>query len=213
MPSHSPAGPKFEVLHQEPGKSDFVYEFQFIGTMDNSSYLCIPDAIAFREEVCGGEQKIRKYCHELAREGGKLVANALGTEVMENESGTLMECNFTNVRLPLKVISSTSSSSSSSTPPTGEETFVGAIEEKHQNGVVGWMQQKLNEEYDTFIAILFHNGNWWARLSAQIYLDLSDFEYGARVLKEACERAGQGEFLGRVDKLERGEATMEQDPS
>lgn len=36
-------------------KSNFVQQFEFTGTVDNAALLCIPAALKFREEVCGGE--------------------------------------------------------------------------------------------------------------------------------------------------------------
>lgn len=37
-------------------KSNFVQQFEFVGTVDNASLLCIPAALKFREEICGGEE-------------------------------------------------------------------------------------------------------------------------------------------------------------
>lgn len=37
-------------------KSNFVQQFEFVGTVDNASLLCIPAALKFRKEVCGGEE-------------------------------------------------------------------------------------------------------------------------------------------------------------
>ena len=37
--------------------------------------------------MCGGEERIRRYCHGLAVEGGRRAAEILGTETMENPAG------------------------------------------------------------------------------------------------------------------------------
>lgn len=37
-------------------KSNFVQQFEFVGTVDNASLLCIPAAIKFRKDICGGEE-------------------------------------------------------------------------------------------------------------------------------------------------------------
>lgn len=37
-------------------KSNFVQQFEFVGTVDNASLLCIPAALKFRKEICGGEE-------------------------------------------------------------------------------------------------------------------------------------------------------------
>lgn len=78
--------------------------FQWAATIDQTAYLCIPEAIRFRESVYGGEEEIRRYCFILARDGGKLVAEALGTETMTNAMASINQCCFTNIRLPLDFV-------------------------------------------------------------------------------------------------------------
>jgi hypothetical protein len=51
------------------------------------------------------------------------------------------------------------------------------------------------DECKTYIAVIFYNGAWWARFSAQVYLGIEDFMFGARVLKVLCERVRNGEYL------------------
>lgn len=52
------------------------------GTIDYTPYLSVEAALQWREWV-GGEAAIQKYCHELAIEGGKILANTLYTSVMD----------------------------------------------------------------------------------------------------------------------------------
>lgn len=86
--------------------SPFVADFEFVGTLDNSSYCCVPATIEWRSKLTyngkSGEEAIMAYTHTQARESGRHIATVLGTEVMENEEGTLGHCNLSNVRLPLK---------------------------------------------------------------------------------------------------------------
>lgn len=67
----------------------------WLATVDQTPYLCIPEAMNFRKE------RIRYYCFGFAREGGRAIAKILGPEVMENTQQTLGNCSFTNVRLRL----------------------------------------------------------------------------------------------------------------
>ncbi|KAF2479710.1 pyridoxal phosphate-dependent transferase [Neohortaea acidophila] len=163
------------------GKSDFVVGFEFVGTTDNSAYFCVPAALEWRQHLTWGgtkgEEAVMGYMHHLAKRAGEIVATALGTEVLENEAGTLGQCAFANVRLPLvgaEVLTS---------GETGEWVLVAQ-----------WIARTLAEKYDTFIAIIFFGGAWWMRLSAQVYLTERDFEWAGEMLKEVCERVRRGEW-------------------
>ena len=160
--------------------NEFVMRHHFVGTVDCSNYLCIPDAIKFRQEVCGGEEKIMKYCEDIAREGGERAAEILGTEVMNNKEGTLTKCAFANVRLPLKI-------------GDGERE----VKQQEVPGLVEWLKCKAMEESDTYLQIILYRGNWWWRISGQIYLEVEDVVWGAEVMKKLCERVRKGENVER----------------
>ena len=170
-------------------KSEFVNNFEYTGTIDNTNYLVVPEAIKWREQVCGGEDAIMVYKTGLAREGGRAVAKVLGTSIMDNSTGTLTKCAMVNVLLPLKV-------SSSKIPGTN------TIRPEHEQIAKQWMPETLIEEHKTFVPIYSFQNQWWARLSAQVYLDISDFEWIGRVLKDICERAGNEEFVKVGKKLD-----------
>lgn len=51
-----------------------------------------------------------------------------------------------------------------------------------------FIQNALMEEYKTFVPVFVYAGALWTRLSAQVYLEKSDFEWLADVLAEACGR-------------------------
>ncbi|GAB7359066.1 hypothetical protein MBLNU230_g5138t1 [Neophaeotheca triangularis] len=163
------------------GKSDYVTNFEFVGTMDNSPYLCVPAAIEWRKKLTwaaeSGEEAVMAYTAQLARQAGDVVSKKLGTEVLENEEGTLGKCNFANVRLPLSF-----------------ESEAGSDHGKAIK-IAQWIAQLLVEEYDTFIAIIFYGEAWWMRLSSQVYLTLDDFEWAADVLLKVCERVKAAEWV------------------
>ncbi|WPG97381.1 Hypothetical protein R9X50_00015600 [Acrodontium crateriforme] len=160
--------------------SDFVLNFEFVGTIDSSPYLCIPSAIEWRSKLVWnglqGEQAILGYIHGLAREGGAKVAQMLGTEVLDNTDKTLQNCAFSNVALPLSW-----------------NDVVGGDSKKAVK-VAQWIARVLAEEYDTFIAIIFFGERFWMRISAQVYLTIEDFEWGGKVLAEVCERVKKREW-------------------
>ncbi|OCK81372.1 PLP-dependent transferase [Lepidopterella palustris CBS 459.81] len=177
------SGQKFSSPFGPSAKSDFVNNFEFVGTIDNGPYLCIPAALEFRESL-GGEKVVMAYCTRLVQQAAENVASVLGTEVLENGEGTLTNCCLANVRLPLHL------------------EAVGAVAEKAGkekdnvgNLVRDWMGRTMVDDYSTFMALFFYGGGWWVRFSGQVYLEMEDFEWAGGVLKKLCERVMAGEFL------------------
>ncbi|POS69630.1 aminotransferase [Diaporthe helianthi] len=195
-------------------KSVFVNAFEYVGTLDNSPYLCVKDALEFRERVLGGEARIQRYMRSLASEGGASVSGKLGTWVLGRENGgdSLKHCAMVNVAMPLVVMDGVQCSSS----PVGrtDETQAGrdpaepdtrqskarrragdiAIPREDAQKVWSWMTKALVDDYQTFVPLFYHAGRFWARLSAQVYLDMDDFEWAGDILKSLCERVARHEY-------------------
>ncbi|KAG8956083.1 hypothetical protein FRC03_010973, partial [Tulasnella sp. 419] len=148
-----------------PNQVPFPELFEWTGTLDLVPFLSINAALDFRESI-GGEKKIRDYCNDLAFKGGKRMAEILGTSLMD-ESGE-MTGHMTNVLLPLPVQPEAST--------------------KENQDLWLQMTNTLMEDYDCVSAIYMHDKKWWTRASAQIWTELSDFEYLATSLKELCEK-------------------------
>jgi len=175
------------------GKSQFVTAFSFVGTLDNAPYLCVKDSIKWREEVLGGEERIIKYQEKLAREGGKKVAEFLGTRVFENSKGTLGRCAMVNVGLPLALEGDGTGLEDGKARDEDADALL-QIKRGDEGLVTNWIQRRLIEEYGTFTAMFMYRGRWWTRLSAQVYLQMEDFEWVCKPLKDLCERAANGEY-------------------
>ncbi|KAI4725744.1 PLP-dependent transferase [Aureobasidium sp. EXF-10728] len=158
-----PTGFNFLSREQAAQTNNFVANFAAVATYDDTPYLCIPAALAWRKRVTYGnkigEEAIVSYNKDLARQGGRLVAELLGTEVLENKELTLGDCAMTNVRLP-----------------------VGS--EKCSDGLADAVNRVMNMEYDIAVNVFCYNNALWVRLSAQIYLRLEHFEVAARALKQ-----------------------------
>jgi len=165
--------------------------FKWAATIDQTPYLCVPEAVKFRRNFCGGETSIREYCFRLALDGGRAVARTLATEIMEHPESRMNECCFVNVRLPLNFHQANNSTSKV------DSEFDAA------NGprIVQWVMDRLVCEFDTWIPGKFYGGAVWMRLSAQIYLEIKDFEWAGTVLKGLCERVGKGEWRGPLEKV------------
>ncbi|KAK3366579.1 aminotransferase family protein-like protein [Podospora didyma] len=149
--------------------------FEKVATTDTTPYLCIPQALKFRSEICGGETQILKYCQNIVHQGGEEMAKIMDTEVLGGSSSTFQRCCFANVRLPL----------------TLKEL---AADESCGQTVARWMQELTPVEYETYLPIRLYDGQFWCRISGQIYLTMSDFEWAAKTLLDLCKRAKEREW-------------------
>ncbi|KAK7052816.1 hypothetical protein VNI00_004135 [Paramarasmius palmivorus] len=144
---------------QRDGKPNFVEQFEWNGTIDFIPFLSVHGALDFRAWL-GGEEKINEYCHRLAKEGGKRLAEVMGTEVMDPTGEFTLS--MTNVALPM----------SSKVPFTDE------INNK--------LKAKMLIERKIFGAHYVHNGRWWVRASAQVWSEIDDFEKLGKVYVDVC---------------------------
>ncbi|PHZ11356.1 PLP-dependent transferase [Rhizopus microsporus ATCC 52813] len=151
--------------HDDPTDGSSFNEEHVPGVTNITSYLCIGPALDYRESI-GGEEAIRKYTHELAVQGGELVANMLGTQVMENSTKTLT-ASMVNVELPIK-----------NTTKTDQE-------------ITSFFMKKSIYEYNTIIVVYKNNSKWWARLCGQIYIDLDDFKAAGEIILKIIKELEQ----------------------
>jgi hercynylcysteine S-oxide lyase len=166
------------------GKNDFVRAYEWTGTRDDSPTLCVKDAIAWRRDVLGGEERIRGYLWDLNKRGIARVSEILGgTEVLENKAGTLTNCALANVALPIRL-------EGSGEPAEGETV----VPKDEAWDAFNFMHHALLDEFKTYMAIYVSQGRFWVRMSAQVYLDIHDYEWGGRTLKELSDRVARGEF-------------------
>ncbi|KAI0001521.1 PLP-dependent transferase [Russula compacta] len=143
------------------GEPLFVKMFEWTGTTDYSHYLSIQPALDFRQWL-GGEQKINDYCHSLALAGGKLLSRLLGTPLLDPTGEFTL--NLANVGLPI----------ASNTP---DDAVTHEL-----------LLRNTLERWRVSAAFFRHNDSWWVRVSAQIWNEISDFEYLAKALKDSCEK-------------------------
>ncbi|EFQ96814.1 lolT-1 [Nannizzia gypsea CBS 118893] len=122
--------------------------------------------------------------------GGSLMADILGTKVLDNKSQTVSACCMTNVLLPLKLDAGNNTEN-----PLPEGWYAVRSKPGVQFRVSDWIMRKMATEYETLMPVFFFQGSWWARGSAQVYLELNDFDWAGRMLKDLCERVGDGEYL------------------
>jgi hypothetical protein len=187
---HSAAAASATEKHA-PNKSPFELLFQNVATTDDTPYLTAPAALKFRAQIPGGEEAIFTYIREIAFEGGNLVAQILGTEVLgeglaDGRLCRVRECGFANVRLPFLVLDSGKVAGDGL---KGESQWP-VLSPSQAVAVARWMQERLVAEYSTSVTALVHNSALWARISGQIYLEMGDFQWLGQALKELCDRVG-----------------------
>ena len=245
-----PENMSIRTVYPDSGQSAFLTLFEFVATVDNTAYYCIPAAMNFRQNICGGEEAIYEYIRENAQRGADMIAMLLGTEVMDDMDqgsglkamgsyeastgqeqqskrwvGGLRDCAMANIVLPITIIDAErngsvrigpggvgsgggltpkkqlSVSSTSSFGPAGSSHGVetASIKMDDVSKVVNWMQEKLIDEYNTFVPVFLYCGQIYTRISGQIYLELKDWEWLGGILKSLCDRVGQGEFTNKVE--------------
>ncbi|KDQ15804.1 hypothetical protein BOTBODRAFT_108045 [Botryobasidium botryosum FD-172 SS1] len=142
--------------------TNFVGQFDWTGTSDFVPVLSVNAALDFRASI-GGEKKINEYCHSLAVKGGKRLAEILGTRTLD-ETGEFT-ANMTDVLLPLNI------------SPNATDAELWAILWKFYDKMLA---------ANFFAAIYVHDRKWWTRCSAQIWIELSDFEFVGHALARIC---------------------------
>lgn len=126
--------------------------------MDYSPYMTVTAALKFREDV-GGEQVIMSYNHRLAIDGGTYLATVFNTEILQDED---QMGNMVDVRLPIN---------------NPDDTRLNTN---------FWIDTLLYRFPEVFAPVYKHAGQWWIRVSAQIYNELDDFVVLGNVYSTIC---------------------------
>jgi selenocysteine lyase/cysteine desulfurase len=133
---------------------NFDEEFFWCGTRDLSAFFCAQDAIQWRREI-GGEEKINKYCNELAYWAGDHLASVWGTRVLFGENRHVVNAAMTNVELPTQ-----------------------------NKQMIELVVQVLMDDYHSFMATFELDGKWYTRVSTHIYNTKEEIEQvGKNVLE------------------------------
>ncbi|KAJ3736567.1 PLP-dependent transferase [Lentinula guzmanii] len=141
---------------------NFVEQYEWNGTLDFVPYISASCALDFRAWL-GGEHVINAYCHRIAIEGGKRLAQILGTEIIDQGNDFQFTLNMVNVAVPF--------------PATMSSDFE----------IDMAFRRKLLIKKKIYPAFFYHNGKWWTRCSAQVWSQVEDFEVLGEVILEACK--------------------------
>lgn len=133
----------------------FQNEFFWLGTKDYSPYLTISDAIDFRQTIAN-ESDIFSYNHQLAVQAGNLLAKMWNTSTLISDERYLSTMN--NIQLPLMI----------NTPDKMNSLY-----------------EKLINEYNIFLPMVEFDTKFYCRISAQIYMELNDYEKVGKIVLDA----------------------------
>jgi hypothetical protein len=98
----------------------------------------------------------------------------------------LTNCGMANIALPVW---------KGEKGPEAKETEI-VVPAEDMSLAVAWLMRTLAGEYKTIVPMFLMGNRLWFRTSAQVYLDVADYEYLAKSLKELCERVRKGEYKG-----------------
>ncbi|KAF5390565.1 hypothetical protein D9757_002601 [Collybiopsis confluens] len=153
---------------------NFVEQFEWNGTIDFVPYVSASCALDFREWL-GGEKVINEYCHRIAIEGGKRLAQILETEVLDQDQDFQFTLNMVNVAVPF--------------PPTISSEF--KIEMA--------FRKKLLIQRKVFPAFLYHSG----KVEDFEYLGKAMLEACKEILEEFGDGSEEGApITNQMKKLE-----------
>ena len=137
------------ISDEGQGNTQFQRYFSYQGTNDDTPWMSMKEALTFRNEY--NDTAIIDYIHKLAVNGGKKLVSMWNTSMIGGESDTIADSvipAMVNVVLPT------------------------------QNGTeVSMIQSMLYQDYYTYVVFYEWNNVWYTRLSAQIFLEMSDFEW------------------------------------
>lgn len=148
--AHSDAQPGLHpvAVSHAYGQS-FTAEFDWTGTRDFSSWLAVEAALEFAGRI-GGE-RIRDHNHRLAVQAAERLVRAWQTEL---DGPPELHAAMIGIRLPARL--------QNAGPPNHE--------------TAKQLMAQLLSEHQTVVAINPMSGSLWARVSAQIYNTLEDYE-------------------------------------
>lgn len=161
---------------------DFHEQFSYLGTENMTSYLCIPEALKFRQ-LLGGEDKIMAYNHQLAVEGAQLVAQIWGTDYLKcvdegcSVSGEEIIPAMCNVRLP------------------------GFKATSLNEGYMTGFQNKILLPMGIVVNVFKLDHVWFVRFSAQVWNEIDDFRKCASIILNLLNGGVGADSLGGASKL------------
>ncbi|SCU79446.1 LAFA_0B03158g1_1 [Lachancea sp. 'fantastica'] len=160
-------------------------KFWFVGTASYSVYLCIEEALRFRQNICGGEERIREYQWKLQETAVKAVGLILGpgSKLLQNSTNTLTTPGLFNMSLPL-------------------DAKYSSVQQELSTDFHKFRRFKarcdaLARRKKAYAPFFFQGGALWIRFSVQIFNEVEDFVVAAKILKAIINENLNEELLSK----------------
>ena len=151
--------------------TQFQKYFVYQGTDDHTAYVSMLAALDFRKMITNNNDRlIMEYCHKLAIEGGNLIVNIWNTSRLIRNDDYVG--NMVNIVMPTQI-----------------ESEVMSI----RNILFRQTTDKDGGKY-TFVPAFKWNGVFYVRISAQIFNELSDFEWLAKTVLDQLKLITNSSF-------------------
>lgn len=151
--------PASQKLSPDKEKTRLADTFDYVGTADHSAVQSLPAAAKFRREVLGGENEILSYQRELSQKAASYLCKELNTKEVGDYGIEYRTAIFT-LLYPEQ-------------PP-----------EKDHPRLQEFVESYMMDKWLTHIPVSSYNGVIYIRFSAAVYLDMDDFKYGAKIVKD-----------------------------
>ncbi len=137
------------------GNTQFQKYFNYQGTNDHTAWLSMTAAIEFRQNICGGDENIKKYIRNLCLNVNDLLVNK-----MWNTSNLLTDESYYAALVNIEM-------------PTNNYTKCQMLQDQIYQNVD-------KNKYYSYIFIYQYENKCYIRLSCQIFNELSDYQWVAQ---------------------------------
>lgn len=144
------------------GNTCFSDRYSYVSTRDYTAFISISKALEFRESVLGGSKAIYQYTHGLAMRAKHYLMKLWNVDALAPDS---LEDYMINIGLPIS------------------DMEVGVA-----------MKEYLLEHHNIYMLVLHDESSqmYYTRLSAQVYLEMSDFVLLGDLVLQYTSRGHQG---------------------
>jgi selenocysteine lyase/cysteine desulfurase len=165
------------VLPEHLEEYRLIDRFQFVGTENKASISTIPQAINFREEVCGGEKSIQNYCNKLSQDAAEEITKNVwpGMKVLKID-GAPSTALF-NVQVPI------------------EKYLPSDFNRSELADCLLYLAEQICRNQSTFVPLLVYYDKVYARFSCQVFNTVDDYvEVCSRIEDEMSKLFSSGKY-------------------